>query len=102
MPIFVDIQPITPIVPPVVAVVYSFPTYNAQVAAQEHVVPNHLQELISIKEQNANLSKTLQNFGNELVNIKKAQSQPPYQISFQAPYQAPYQPNPQPQRRNVN
>lgn len=102
MPIFADLQPIIPIVPPVIVVVPSFPTYNSQVAAQEHVVPSHLQEIISIKEQNANLQKTLQNFSNELVNIKKTQTQPPYQIPFQAPYQASYQPNSQGQRRNFN
>lgn len=102
MPIFADLQPIIPIVPPVIVVVPSFPTYNAQVVAQEHVVPSHLQEIISSKEQNANLQKTLQNSSNELVNINKAQTQPPYQILFQAPYQASYQPNFQGQRRNFN
>lgn len=71
MPYFVDLQPTNFVIPPTVADVPAFPTFNTQVSAQEKVVPSQFQELVSIKEKNENIQNTLQTFGNELVNIKK-------------------------------
>lgn len=81
MPIFLEIQPIAPLLEPPLVIVPPLPMLNYQVAAQANTIMLPNQEFQEFKNE---MKTMFQGFGNKMTNIEKQV----YQNT--KPYQAPY------------